>query len=265
MSHSPTQTAESPSLGSRENFWGELSDDDPENDLGDLKRPELLTIAREECDADAPECNSAADLRELIRAARDEDEYEEPTECISTREIAEWKVHRILREAAPKYSPIARHAPPFVTPVSESVEPADLCTLTAWLWGGDADTIECSDRAALHRENATVDMTDPCAWVPKRYESAQFGSFDYRQRRRRTRYDTEFGYVSGPALGDRPREEFLGLIDVVLSNAKVEHSFSDEKIEGWRRDAQAMKAASDLSDEEALTRLLADIFDEAGD
>jgi len=198
----------------------------------------------------------------LIRAER-ADSYEEPSECVTTREIAEWKAHRLLREAAPKYSPIARHAPPYVTPVSETVAPEDLCTLTAWLWGGDSNRIERSDRAALHRANVTAEMTDPCAWVPKRHEGGQFGSFDYTQRRRRTRYDTEFGYISGPALGDRSTEAFLELIDVILANAVAEHSFSHDKIDGWRRDAQAMKAASDLSDEEALTRLLADIFETA--
>lgn len=265
MSQSQTHTADAPALGARKNFWGESddSDDDQGDELDDCRRPALLTIARQETDLDAPECHTAAELREEIRDARDDDEdADRPSPCVSASDIAEWKAHQILCQTSPKYSPIAKHAPPFVRSISSTSEAARVCSLTAWLWGGDEDRIERSDRTALHRENVTVEMTEPVLHVPNRYEDGQFGTFDYGQRRYRSRFDPEYGYVTGPVLGDRPAEEFLDLVNVVLANAAAEHSFSESKIDRWRRDAHRMKHSTDYSDEETLATILEEMYDD---
>lgn len=262
QSHHATSTRSSPALGSRDNFWGEVSPEpsDESDGLDDLRHHELRELVREECGIDHP-AGDADDLRELLRTER-ADDYAEPGPCTSVEERAAWVAHDILRGAAPKHSPIAKHAPPYVNSMSDDLEAADVCTLTAWHWNGDADLIEESDRSALHRERIAVEMTDPVVHVPKRYEGPAYPEHDYRQHRRRSRYDPEHGYISGPELGDLPFSEFLDVVELVLDIARSRHSFSEPRLAGWRSDARALKQQPTTSDEQALTTILAEMFGE---
>ena len=258
-----THPASAPALGSRENFWGESDDTDESDHLDDCSYSELVDIASKRCDVENP-TGTADELKALIRAAREDDE-DEPEPCLSLQTIAEWKAHQLLRETAEKHSPIAKYAPPYVCPVSDEIEAARLSTLTAWLFGGDPDAVARSDRTAMHHTNCEVEMTDPEVVVPRVSEGERFGIREYGQHRLRSRYDPEHGYVTGPTLGDRPADEFLELIDIVLANAAVEHGFCEDKLEKWRRDAKRMKGHSDKSDEDVLATILEEMFEDTND
>jgi hypothetical protein len=268
MSQSPHQTADAPALGARENFWGDVADDtdeEPESDhLDDCSHSKLVEITRQQCDVENP-TGSTDELKALIRAARDDKSDDKPEPCYSSETIAEWKAHKILRQAADKHSPIAKHAPPYVCPISDEIEAARLSTLTAWLFDGDVDPdrVERSDRTALHRENTVVEMTDPLIHVPRESEGIRFGIREFGQFRLRSRYDPEHGYISGLTLGDQPTGQFMEIVEIVLQNAKSTFSFADEKLDEWRRDARRLKSFPDKSDQDVLATILKEMFEQA--
>jgi len=130
-----------------------------------------------------------------------------------------WVAKGMLKDRAPLYCPHALNDAPYVTPISETLEPADLCTLSAWLWGGNENRISASDRTATHRENDEVELTEDTLFAPVS-EIHDNGQVELGTTSRPFRVNEEHGYLpNGPIFGNRPIDELKKDIYAILEGA----------------------------------------------
>lgn len=163
----------------------------------------------------------------------------------------------MLKERAPLFCPHALHDAPYVTPISDDVEPAELATLSAWLWGGNEDRITASNRLATHRDNAEVELTDDTQFAPVS-EIHDNGQVELGTSYRPFRINEEHGYLpSGPIFGNRPIEELQQDIWAILESAvvKADDGLSLGDAEAiWDR-SMDMKRQGDAHDQTIMAKV----------
>ena len=245
-------------LGSRENFWYDETtplEELKDTPLGQLNVHELRRLVRETTPFNIEvDVMGEDELRKWIRDRRENPDR--PTECVTNYERASWKAHKVLREIATPVSKTAKHAPP-----DRGLEP-----LFAWLFAdSEDDLIRDHDPLSIHTERCEVELTRPVVHVPREYWGEEFGVTEYGQKRFRRRFDPEHGYLGGVDFEDLPMDKFMTLVEDVLADLKVEHSFRQSKIDGWLEDAKQLKRKQDITDQDALTEVLFRVFMNADD
>lgn len=152
---------------------------------------------------------------------------------------SQWLAHRILKRGADLLDPITLKEPP-----NRTIE-----ACFAWLFDEDFDQDD-HDPYALHTRNEAVPVSDPIEHVPK-YHNGQFGSVEYSAFTKRWRVSEEFGYLCrGPIIANRPAEEFMAIVGMVL---EVAGPFCDRYVSDRERDeilgrARTMKRAGEAHD-----------------
>jgi hypothetical protein len=162
----------------------------------------------------------------------------------------------MLKKRAPLYCPHALNDAPYVTPISDDLEPADLCRLSYWLWGGNPDRITRSNRTATHRANAEVGLTEETLFAPVS-EVHDNGQVEYGTTSRPFRVNEEHGYLpDGPIFGNRPIEELQKDIWAILEGAVlVADGISYATAEAiWNR-AMGMKRDGDAHDQTIMGKV----------
>lgn len=241
----------SKALGKRENWWGESDLDElQETPVSDLSPHEVRRVIEHTVDFNLDtDRMTEQELRKYLRTLREDGDR--PQKCTAVYEVASYKAHQILREVCDKHSKTAKHAPP-------DRGLGEWGAAFAFVFSGE--TID-HDPDAMHTERCNIELTEPIVHVPLETDRGTH-TVDYRQHRHRKRIDPEHGYIGGVAFDELPIGEFLDVVEDVLSNAKAEHFFRDEKIEGWIAEAKEMKQDPAMSDQDVLTELIATMYRE---
>jgi len=86
-----------------------------------------------------------------------------------------------------------------------------------------------------------------------------------RDHLRQARVNEETGYITGGestgvVLGDLPAEEFFDVIEILLAVWQKTQGISERQATTLMRDAKRMKSTPDISDEDAIARLVRDVI-----
>lgn len=145
---------------------------------------------------------------------------------------AEWIAHQLVKESAP-------------------------AILSGAALFGDPD-----DEYATHETQTKVELTDPQVYVaPSTLEGDGELERELYGDHRRVRVDEEHGYLGGVVLADRPKHEFMGLVEIVVAMAKqrenLRDSVADDLAELARsRKEQSCDAVEDQSDVAIMTEIV---------
>jgi len=160
----------------------------------------------------------------------DDDDREFPDHGGTSR--AEWIAHQLVKESAP-------------------------AILSGTALFGNPD-----DPLATHDANVEVEMTAPAVYVePSELEEENEVSRPLYEDHRRKRYDPEHGYIGGVVLADRPKHQFLALVEIVVAMAKqnedLRDSVADDLTELARsRKEESCEAVEDQSDVAIMTEVV---------
>jgi hypothetical protein len=97
-----------------------------------------------------------------------------------------------------------------------------------------------------------IELTEPVIHPPDEPVADQ---------RHARRYNPERGYISGPhdtwvKLDDRPREQFLSLVESLLDLWRESVGLSDRECDCLREQARTKKRQQDTTDQEIVTQLI---------
>lgn len=114
----------------------------------------------------------------------------------------------------------------------------------------------------LDEHGVAEELTDPELHLPKSGSARTGEGTQYRHRRR---YNQKRGYITGGEttavqLGDVPAEDFFDLIEICLAVWQKTAGITESDATRLMRDARRMKQSSDISDEEAIKRLVSDVI-----
>lgn len=130
--------------------------------------------------------------------------------------------------------------------------------------GGDANCYSATTLyedpdhdGALHDENHEVEMSSPECRIPLTVDR-DFRSLDYSVIPHQLRYDTEYGYVGGVVIGDRPMDSFMRVVDDVLDHCQAHDkiALSDSQREELRGRAKRLKEAGRHRDVDVMRLVL---------
>ena len=174
----------------------------------------------------------------------------DPEEFEYRRERAEWVAHDILKQTGELVCPIALNG-----------DPDRMAALFEWLERGEARTGHNPD--ALHTDNRKVEISEPDVFVPLE-TSTEYGGrpLVYGQRPHRTRHNPEHGYIVGPQILDRPTDEFLEIVYLVLDHLENAVGLTADEREVLERDARRLKESGDRGDEDVLATIIHDATSE---
>lgn len=163
------------------------------------------------------------------------------------RDLAEWKAHSILVDSSTKLCGQTHRGAPD----------------RGWTPHMNAEGIDEApghDPWATHHEKRKLELTEPAIRPP---------TDSVRDQRHRKRYNEETGYISGGLstwveLEDKPRQEFMQIVEACLGHWQVSESLSDSDVDRLREKARRLKRDQETSDRDILTRLILDVLDEDG-
>lgn len=125
-----------------------------------------------------------------------------------------------------------------------------------WLEQGYSDLEH--DPSALHTHNHEVELTEPEIHVP--HDAPEWvGSGEYGQRRHRSRYNEEYGHVTGPYLACRDADEFMDEVADLLDFWGAAYSLSDEDRRTLENRARRMKHKGGHRDVDILEHLIHEV------
>lgn len=145
---------------------------------------------------------------------------------------AEWIAHQLVKESAP-------------------------AILSGAALFGDPD-----EEFATHETKTKVELTDPQVHVaPSTLEADGEPERELYGDHRRVRVDEEHGYLGGVVLADRPKHEFMGLVEIVVAMAKqrenLRDSVADDLVNLARsRKEESCDAVEDQSDVAIMAELV---------
>lgn len=112
------------------------------------------------------------------------------------------------------------------------------------------DTAEKVCGLTLSEAGREVELTEPCICPPRDHE--------YHGH---LRYNPESGHITGPFstwvhLADRPRGEFMDVIETCLDLWRVHPGLSEREVDALRSKAGELKGRQDTTDEGVLATLI---------
>ncbi|MFC6720890.1 hypothetical protein ACFQGT_00390 [Natrialbaceae archaeon GCM10025810] len=161
-------------------------------------------------------------------------------------ERAAYVSHAYHRDHARKLCPVTL----FATPDNE------LPILFDWLEKGYSEREH--NPHALHTHNHEVELTEPELHVPN--DAPEWvGVSEYGQKRHRSRYNEQFGHVTGPYLADLPADEFMAEVDDLLAFWQGVYDLSEKDCTTLRNRAKRMKHQGDHRDVDILESIVLEI------
>ena len=131
-----------------------------------------------------------------------------------------------------------------------------LAILFDWLEQGYSELEH--DPFALHTHNHEVELTDPELHVPNDAPD-WVGVEEYGQRRHRSRFNENEGYITGPYLADLDADEFMTEVSDLLDFWGEAYNLSDDDREKLENRARRMKHQGDHRDLDILENLILEV------